>query len=189
MTKKRNLPQAKRDVEFLDGVIVSEAGYVNDPDDPGGETKYGISKRMYPNLNISKISKQEAQVIYLNDFLEKERYHFGANDNITYKLTDISINAGPRAAHAILQESINDVIGKKVLTVDGKLALDGGNTKKAYEFALRDPNIGEDKLMNAIIKYQKQYYKSLDSKLVAKYGKGWEHRAGYNPIIGEHTRK
>ena len=27
-----------------------EGGYVNDPNDPGGETNFGISKKAYPNL-------------------------------------------------------------------------------------------------------------------------------------------
>ncbi|HEX7682416.1 MAG TPA: glycosyl hydrolase 108 family protein [Trinickia sp.] len=34
-------------------VVGIEAGYVNDPNDPGGETKYGISKRSYPHLYIA----------------------------------------------------------------------------------------------------------------------------------------
>ena len=35
------------------GIIVGiEARYVNDPKDPGGEMKYGISKRRYPNEDI-----------------------------------------------------------------------------------------------------------------------------------------
>jgi hypothetical protein len=35
-------------------VVGIEAGYVNDPQDPGGETKYGVSKRAYPNEDIPK---------------------------------------------------------------------------------------------------------------------------------------
>jgi lysozyme family protein len=181
--------QAQQDSTFLEGILVSEGGYVNDPVDPGGETNFGISKRMYPNLNIKTLTEQDAIAIYQKDFLERERFHFGLSNHITYKLTDIAINAGPHAAHAILQSALNHVIGKKVLQVDGLLAKDGGNTKKVYEQIIQDPNIGEDKLMNAIIQHQKQYYKALDPKLVSKYGKGWENRANYNPIKGEHTRK
>ena len=29
-----------------------EGGYVNDPADPGGETRYGISKRAHPDVDI-----------------------------------------------------------------------------------------------------------------------------------------
>jgi len=33
-------------------VLLHEGGYSNDPNDPGGETQYGISKRAYPNEDI-----------------------------------------------------------------------------------------------------------------------------------------
>ncbi len=33
-------------------VVGEEGGYVNNPKDPGGETKYGISKKSYPNVGI-----------------------------------------------------------------------------------------------------------------------------------------
>ena len=45
-----------------------EGGYVNDPDDPGGETKYGISKRSYPTLDIRDLTKDQAIAIYYRDF-------------------------------------------------------------------------------------------------------------------------
>ena len=34
--------------EIIKTVIEHEGGYVNDPTDLGGETKYGITKRFYP---------------------------------------------------------------------------------------------------------------------------------------------
>lgn len=36
-----------------------EGEYSNDPFDPGGETKYGISKRAYPNLDIKNLTKEK----------------------------------------------------------------------------------------------------------------------------------
>ena len=38
--------------EIIEVVLEHEGGYVNDPKDPGGETKYGVSKRAYPNEDI-----------------------------------------------------------------------------------------------------------------------------------------
>ena len=34
--------------DIINDVFEKEGGYVNDPKDPGGETKYGISKRAFP---------------------------------------------------------------------------------------------------------------------------------------------
>jgi len=45
-----------------------EGGYENDPDDPGGETNWGISKRAYPNLDIKNLTKEQAIVIYESDY-------------------------------------------------------------------------------------------------------------------------
>jgi lysozyme family protein len=49
-------------------VVGEEGGYVNDPQDPGGETKYGISKRSYPNLDIAGLTLEQAQGIYYSDY-------------------------------------------------------------------------------------------------------------------------
>lgn len=59
------------DVAF--GIVVGlEGGYVNDPKDPGGETKYGISKRRYPNIDIPRLTLDEAKAIYFRDYWNSE---------------------------------------------------------------------------------------------------------------------
>jgi hypothetical protein len=51
------------------GIIVGiEAGYVNDPRDPGGETKYGISKRRYPAEDIPNLTLERAKFLYQRDY-------------------------------------------------------------------------------------------------------------------------
>ena len=52
-------------------VIANEGEYVNDPQDPGGETKFGISKRSYPQLDIKNLTIDQAQNIYKTDFWDK----------------------------------------------------------------------------------------------------------------------
>lgn len=49
-------------------VVGAEGGYVCDPNDPGGETKWGISKRSYPDLDIPSLTEADAQAIYLRDY-------------------------------------------------------------------------------------------------------------------------
>src|SRR6185312_16903801 len=49
-------------------VVGIEGGYSNDPRDPGGETKFGISKNAYPNLDIASLTLEQAQQIYLRDY-------------------------------------------------------------------------------------------------------------------------
>ncbi|CAB4144804.1 zliS Lysozyme family protein [uncultured Caudovirales phage] len=50
-----------------------EGGYSNDPRDPGGETKYGISKRAYPGEDIPNLTVDRAQAIYRRDYWDRNR--------------------------------------------------------------------------------------------------------------------
>ena len=47
--------------EIIDHVLEHEGGYVNDPKDLGGETKYGITKRFYPDVDIKNLTKEDAK--------------------------------------------------------------------------------------------------------------------------------
>lgn len=49
-------------------VLAREGGYVFDPYDPGGATKYGISKRSYPNEDIANLTEDRAKEIYRKDY-------------------------------------------------------------------------------------------------------------------------
>lgn len=49
-------------------VVGVEAGYVNDPQDPGGETKYGISKRAFPKEDIPNMTLLRAQQLYRQNY-------------------------------------------------------------------------------------------------------------------------
>jgi lysozyme family protein len=42
--------------------------YENDPDDPGGATKFGIDQRSHPNVDIQHLTEQEAMDIYWNEY-------------------------------------------------------------------------------------------------------------------------
>jgi lysozyme family protein len=48
--------------------IPHEGGYVNDPDDAGGETKWGISKRYNPDIDIKELTPEQAAEIYYEKY-------------------------------------------------------------------------------------------------------------------------
>ena len=54
-------------------VVGEEGNYSNDPRDTGGETKFGISKRAYPQLDIAALSLDKAKAIYRRDYWERNR--------------------------------------------------------------------------------------------------------------------
>jgi lysozyme family protein len=49
-------------------VMAIEGGYSNNPNDRGGETKFGISKRAYPDLDIKNLTRDQAISIYRRDY-------------------------------------------------------------------------------------------------------------------------
>ena len=80
-----------------------EGEYVNDPNDPGGETNWGISKREYPDLDIKNLTRDEAKAIYLRDYWGKlPSLPFA----IAYQVFDFSVNSGIGTALRALQRAI-----------------------------------------------------------------------------------
>ena len=49
--------------EIIEVVLQHEGGYVDDPNDLGGETKYGITKRFYPSVDIKNLTEEQAKHI------------------------------------------------------------------------------------------------------------------------------
>ena len=72
--------------------------YVNDPDDPGGETHYGISKRAHPDIDIQALTYEQAKEIYFREYWEKGDIELNRNDSLKQKLMrfDSFVNMGKR---------------------------------------------------------------------------------------------
>jgi len=88
-------------------LIGIEGGYVNDPTDRGGETKYGISKRSYPNLDIRNLSLQDAKEIYYRDFWQVNGLDNILKYEVAAELFDTGVNMGVGIASRFLQEALN----------------------------------------------------------------------------------
>lgn len=92
--------------QVFDRLIGHEGGYVNDPNDPGGETNWGISKRSYSNLDIKNLTRDEAKAIYLVDYWQRS----GADNYdgaIGYQVFDAAVNSGIENAVRFLQRAVN----------------------------------------------------------------------------------
>ena len=89
-------------------VIYNEGGYVNDPSDLGGETKYGISKRSYPHLDIKNLTLEQAKKIYLCDYWLKGKFEQISDDTLATQLFDLSVNLGIKAETIVLQRALRD---------------------------------------------------------------------------------
>ena len=78
----------------LNFVLRWEGGYTNDPTDPGGETKYGISKRAYPHLNIKALTKEQAAQIYAKDYWDAAGCNECSEPKLAIALFDAAVNVG-----------------------------------------------------------------------------------------------
>lgn len=92
--------------DAFDFTIGNEGGYVNDPYDKGGETKWGISQRSYPRITIKTLTKEQAKAIYHNDYWKPEYDKFLSKD-LAVRLFDMAVNSGPYNAEITLQKAIN----------------------------------------------------------------------------------
>lgn len=149
-------------------VLAHEGGYVNDPDDPGGETKYGVSKKSYPHVDIASLTIEQAKDIYYEDWwlpLKCPQIH---DDKVAQKYLDTCVNTGKGTGTKILQRALQ-MIGYRI-TVDGAI---GPKTLAAVNAA--DPQA----LLVAMRQQQKAHYEQLIQKnpKLEKFRRGWMRRA------------
>jgi len=106
-------------------VLRREGGYLSAEEaarqgDPGGETKFGISKRAYPEIDIASLTKEQAIVIYHRDYWTPVHA-----DQATWPLClfvfDSAVNQGSHAAIRMMQLALgtsdDGVIGPATLAL------------------------------------------------------------------------
>jgi lysozyme family protein len=86
-------------------LIGHEGGYVNDPRDPGGETKYGISKRAYPDVDIKGLTADQAAAIYLRDYWNRARCS-ELPPPVAFQVFDTAVNSGIGQSIRFLQRAV-----------------------------------------------------------------------------------
>ena len=148
-----------------------EGGYVNDPDDPGGETKYGICKRSYPHVNIKALTIEQASEIYHKDFWGTLRLDQIQNQTIAEELLDTAVNCGVGTSARIAQEAVNLTnYPDPDIEIDGKVgpatlaAINGHKSLPAYYKALNGVQFVRH--MGIVKRHPKQ----------EKYFRGWLRR-------------
>lgn len=104
-------------------VFESEGGLSEDPNDKGGTTKYGISQRAYPNLDIKNLTRQQAELIYRADY-----WHASGADQQPWPLClivlDTAVLHGVWRATAWLKSSGGDVWEYLALRMESYTSMD-----------------------------------------------------------------
>ncbi len=105
----------------IDKLLEREGGYVNDPADPGGETKYGITKRDHPNEDIRNLTPARAAQIYHQEYWDPLRLGEIVDDGVAWKIMDMAVNMGRGTAANRAQRTVNYILPGTPLVVDGNL--------------------------------------------------------------------
>lgn len=110
--------------ESFDKLIGHEGGYVNNPQDPGLETKFGVSKRSYPDLDIANLTLEEARKLYKRDFWDRAKCD-SLPPSVAFQVFDCAVNSGIGQSIRFLQRSVgvadDGVVGPLTLSAVKRL--------------------------------------------------------------------
>ena len=92
-------------MDMIDRIIAREGGdkITNDPLDPGGITKYGISQSAYPDLDIANLTYEQAKDIYIRDYYIGRRIHLLPSE-LQEMVMDFGVHSGPETSISYLQK-------------------------------------------------------------------------------------
>ena len=100
-------------------ILKHEGGYVNDPDDPGGETNMGITKRDYPHLDIVNLTIEQAKEIYREKYWNTIKGNDIVDQNVANQIFDFGVNAGVKRTSIKTQEILviaaDGIIGNQTI--------------------------------------------------------------------------
>jgi lysozyme family protein len=94
--------------DAFERLVGHEGGFVDHPADPGGETKYGISRRSYPGEDIKGMTLGRAKHIYRRDFWGPAGCD-AVPPAVRFDLFDMAVNAGVGKAARTLQRAVGAV--------------------------------------------------------------------------------
>ena len=150
---------SERSGKFIRKILVLEGGskITNDPSDSGGQTKYGISKKAFPNVNVINLTEQQAIDIYKNNFYNVCMIDSINDELLALHVFDFAVNASIGRSVKTLQKIVGSaqdgVIGAKTLSM-----VNSGNFSTEF------------------IQARINFYKSIGVGKNAKFLKGWLNR-------------
>ncbi len=90
----------------------------NDPADPGGLTRHGVSQRAYPDEDIRNMTEERAKFLFARDYWKPCQCD-SLPERVALAVADSAFNQGTRTACTLLQEALrvdpDGVIGPKTL--------------------------------------------------------------------------
>ncbi len=164
---------------MVNQILAHEGGFVNDPDDLGGATNYGVTQKSYSGwlgrpasiYEVRAMRIDTAKEIYLSNYYYSPRIN-GFPDEVQPQIFDCSINHGARRAIKFVQTVCN-LAGFGPIVVDG---VNGPNTMKTAKMAYEAMGVYFN---NAIADERIDFYHRIVASNASqqKFLKGWLARA------------
>ena len=126
--------------DIIDGIIQREGGYVNNPHDAGGPTRYGVTLAtliawrggtMCSASDVESLTEQEARQILTSVYVFAPHFYAIRDDALRALVVDCAVNHGVSKAVVLLQRAL-------AVTADGVMgaktfgALDTSDPVKVY---------------------------------------------------------
>jgi len=151
--------------DALKALLKHEGGYVNHPQDPGGMTNLGVTKRVWEEFVGHEVDEQTMRGLTPEAVapLYKKRYWDAIHgddlpSSVDFCVFDCAVNSGVGRASKFLQKAVG-------VTDDGKI---GPGTLAAV--ASKDPK----EIVEAFCDIRQAFLESLPT--FATFGKGWSRR-------------
>lgn len=171
--------------DLVNALILREGGYVNDPDDRGGPTKYGITLatlqawrgRPVSPADVEALTTTEASAIYAAQYFTRPGFDAVPDPMLQEFLFDFAVNSGPGTAVKALQTVLKQS-GTYTDKIDGdfgpksRAALAKINNQPALFFAVK-------------CERYELLLRDVGSRAVdSKYAAGWANRLdGFNEPV------
>lgn len=136
-------------------ILLLEGGYTNDPDDSGGETIFGITRKNYPNLKLWNIvdNTKNKKSIKLNDHIDEVMMVYQKFNPLRY----------------MREFTIDEFVGLYAFAINAGI----GRVRKISEIYGLYDRLNSSKWKIAIISHYNRLIKIPKNR---KFKKGWQRR-------------
>jgi lysozyme family protein len=153
--------------QCLKELLVHEGGFVNHPQDPGGMTNLGVTKRVWEEWTGHEVDEKQMRALTPETVapLYKRKYWDACRSDdlvsgVDYAVFDVAVNSGAGRAIKFLQSCVG-------VNADGGF---GPATMAAVKVAEQDP----ERLIELYSAKRLEFLQSL--KTFETFGKGWSRR-------------
>lgn len=145
--------------------------------DPGGATKWGVSQRAHPDIDLPNLDRDGAMQLYRTHYWMPLQLWGLPATTLRWDVFDYAVNAGRQKAARDLQRALNICVDARGLSVTARLAVDGRIGPNTHAVAgmvagWYDGN-GAHRLQRVYRALRARHYLTLAENGMAKFIHGW----------------